>query len=67
MLFRSVLKEELESIRIKDQALRMFLGCILNTFGGNSGSEEYKYLILLMNQEDKKNQEQVTNMIDEHG
>ena len=63
----NVLKDELESIRIKDQALRMFLGCILNTFGGNSDSEEYKYLMLLMNQEDKKNQEDVIKIIDEHG
>ena len=61
------LRVELEEIRMKDQALRMLLGCILNTFGGNSDSEGYRYLILLMSQEDKKNQERVTKIINEHG
>ena len=61
------IKNELEEIRMKDQALRMLLGCILNTFGGNSDSEGYKYLILLMTQEDKKNQERVIKIINEHG
>jgi len=63
----TVLREELEGIRVKDQALRMLLGCILNTFGGNSDSEGYKYLMLLMTQEDKKNQENVIKIIDEYG
>ena len=63
----TVLREELEGIRVKDQALRMLLGCILNTFGGNSDSEGYKYLMLLMTQEDKKNQEDVIKIIDEYG
>ena len=61
------LKDELENIRVKDQALRMLLGCIINTFGRNSDSEEYKYLILLMTQEDTKNQGRVTKIIDENG
>ena len=63
----NVLKEELEEIRMKDQALRMLSGCILNTFGNNSDSDGYKYLMLLMIQEDKKNQERVTKIVDEHG
>ena len=63
----NALQEELEEIRMKDQALRMLLGCISNTFGSNLDSEGYKYLILLMAQEDRKNQENVIKIIDEHG
>ena len=62
------LKEELEEIRLKDQALRMFSGCFLNSFEGNPNSDGYRrYLISLMTQEDKKNQENVIKIIDEHG
>ena len=62
------LKDELENIRIKDQALRMLLGCIPQTFGSNADAEKYnKYLWTLINQEDSKNQEQVIKIIDEHG
>ena len=64
----NTLKDELETIRMKDQALRMLImpgGCIEKTYG--SDSEEYKYFILLMNQEDKKNQEQAVKLIKEHG
>ncbi|MDR2145047.1 MAG: hypothetical protein LBE91_01125 [Tannerella sp.] len=63
------LKDELEAIRVKDQALRKLLGCIGSTFGGNSDSdsEEYKYVFSLIAQEDSKNQEQVIKIIDGHG
>jgi len=61
------LKEELEKIHVKDQALRKLLGCIMNASDSNSSSDEKKYLISLMAQEDKKNQEQVTNIIDKNG
>ena len=61
------LKSELENIRIKDQTLRMLLGCAMETFRGSSDSEEYKYLILLIAQEDKKNQEQAVKIIEENG
>jgi hypothetical protein len=61
------LMKELENIRMKDQSLRMLLGCILNTFGNNSEAEGYKYLLSLMSLEDKKNQERVIQIIEQHG
>jgi hypothetical protein len=62
------LKDELENIRIKDQALRMLLGCVSQTFSNNANAEEYnKYFRSLINQEDNKNQERVIQIIDEHG
>ena len=64
----NTLKEELEKIRMKDQTLRSLVipgGCIEQTYGIHS--EEYKYFLLLMSQEDRKNQEQVIKIIDENG
>ena len=62
------LKKELETIFVKDQALRRLLGCLNNTFDNEKDASEYNhYLIQLMAQEDKKNQEQVTKIIDENG
>ena len=64
----NTLKDELETISMKDQALRMLImpgGCIEKTYG--SDSEEYKYFWSLISQEDKKNQEQVIKIIDENG
>ena len=62
------LKDELEKIRMKDQTLRMLMmpgGCMEKTYGSNS--EEFRYFVLLMAQEDKKNQEQVVKILDENG
>ena len=62
------LQAELENIRMKDQLLRTLIipgGCIFDTYGTNSG--EYAYFALLMKQEDKKNQDRVCEIIDEHG
>jgi len=61
------LKDELENIRIKDQALRRLLGCINQTFGSNADEEYSKYLWTIINQEDSINQKQVIKIIDEHG
>ena len=62
------IKDELEKIRIEDQALRMLFSCFSNTFSGNADSVRYRsYFVSLINQEDKKNQERVIKIIDEHG
>jgi len=61
----NALKDELEKIRMKDQTLRAIMGCIEKTYRSNS--EEFMYFILLMAQEDKKNQEQTSKIIDEYG
>jgi len=62
------MKDELEKIRIEDQALRMLFSCFSNTFSSNADSEKYRsYFVSLMNQEDNKNQERVIKIIDEHG
>jgi hypothetical protein len=64
----SALKEELEKLRVRDQALRSLImrgGCIEQTYGANS--EESKYLWQLIAQEDKKNQEQAVKIIEENG
>jgi hypothetical protein len=61
------LAKELEEIRAKDQALRKILDCIRSSIGNYSDSDEYKYILQLMAQEDKKNQERVTQIIDEKG
>jgi len=60
------LKDELENVRIKDQALRKLLMSITTSIN-DTNSEEYKYLMLLMVQEDVKNQEQVIKIVDENG
>ena len=62
------IKDELEKIRIEDQALRMLLSCFSNTFSGNADSVRYRsYFVSLINLEDRKNQERVIKIIDEHG
>ena len=61
-------QSDLETIRMKDQALRMLVmpgGCIEKTYGRDS--KEYKYFISLMIQEDMKNLEQVVKIIEENG
>ena len=62
------LRKELEAIRVKDQAIRRLMGCLNNTSDNEDNASEYNYyLIQLMAQEDKKNQDQVTKIIDENG
>ena len=64
-LSENTLKDELEKIRMKDQTFRAIIACIEKTYG--SSSEEFMYFVLLMAQEDRKNQEQVSKIIDEYG
>jgi len=66
-LSENALKDELERIRIKDQALRSLLACYTKTPCDYLRAEELQFLILLMNQHDLENEEQVTKIIDENG
>ncbi|MDR1055294.1 MAG: hypothetical protein LBL90_05620 [Prevotellaceae bacterium] len=62
------LTKELEKIWMRDQMLRAFIvpdGCITKAY--DKDSYQYQYFISLMIQEDKKNREQVCQIIDEHG
>jgi hypothetical protein len=61
----SILKIRLESIRTKDQTLRLILPELENRFGKDS--EEIKYIWTLIHFQDSINEIDVTRIIDSHG
>ena len=63
--YNKPLKEELESIYVKDQMLRQMLDCAEEKFGRDS--EEMKYYWGLISKEDEANEKRVLEIIDEYG
>ncbi len=61
----SILKNKLESIRVKDQTLRLILPEIEKKFGKDS--EEEKYFWSLIHRQDSINEIEVINIIDKYG
>lgn len=61
----TILKNKLESIRVKDQALRLILPEIEKKFGKES--EELKYIWLLIHHQDSINEIEVGKIIDRYG
>ena len=61
----TILKNKLESIRVKDQALRLILPEIENKFGKES--EELKYIWILIHHQDSINEIEVGKIIDRYG
>ena len=61
----TILKNKLESIRVKDQALRLILPEIEKKFGKES--EELKYIWILIHHQDSINEIEVGKIIDRYG
>jgi len=61
----TLLKEELESILVKDQTLRLVLPMVEKKFGENS--EQTRYLWSLINSQDSTNLVAITEIIDKNG
>jgi hypothetical protein len=61
----TILKNTLESIRLKDQTLRLLLPDINKKFG--KYSEELKYIWTLIHHQDSINEIEVENIIDNYG
>jgi len=63
--FDKLLKKQLDEIFMKDQFLRKMLDYVIEDFG--SDSDEFKYLIKLMNEQDSLNEAQLITIIKEKG
>jgi len=63
--FNKPLKEQLEHIYVKDQMLRQLYAEAENKFG--SESEEMSYFWQLVSEQDRKNEEEVIKIIENHG
>ncbi len=61
----TILKNELESIRMRDQALRLLLPEVESKFGKES--KEIKYFWSLIHSQDSINEIEVTKIIDQYG
>lgn len=63
--FDKPLKKQLDNLFMKDQFLRKMIDYVIDDFG--SDSEEFKYLIKLMNEQDSLNEAQLVAIIKEKG
>lgn len=61
----TLLKQKLESLRTKDQCLRLMLPEVEKKFGADS--EEKRYFWSLINEQDRINEAEVIEIIKEHG
>lgn len=61
----TVLKQQLESLRTKDQCLRLMLPEVEKKFGADS--EEKRYFWSLINEQDRINEVEVIQIIEKHG